>query len=388
MKKQIFACISVILCFLLCTCEGTKPVETITAEVVTAVTPVETTTVSVETTAVITAPMDPNKLNSDYTIENGVLLAYIGDETEIIIPDSVTEIAESAFKNAPQITSICLGKNVQIISPRAFRTLELLNMVTLVPENTHFIIDGHFLIKADYTQFFLVGTTIRTGWNELLAVQENASSLFTKKFEGIFGNAIVQFSCETNITFGTTITEIEAYDHTITFDSGYAYVCATGGSCLFSTENQIIFTYDSGWNIVDNYIFDQSGIYELHAPEIIDDTTYNIPVILLYQDRDNEIRFRCCPAKFLYFAEEKFFKYCVSWEELLEIDGVAIYKDKHMTYIPQTTRTLSNYKEKGILLFSIDFLFGSMQKFEIELSKNAAQYSAFKIQDFEALNSD
>ena len=54
MKKQIFACISVILCFLLCACEETKPAETTTAKVATAVTPVETTTVSVETTAVTT----------------------------------------------------------------------------------------------------------------------------------------------------------------------------------------------------------------------------------------------------------------------------------------------------------------------------------------------
>lgn len=232
-----------------------------------------------------------------------------------------------------------------------------------------------------------MGTTIRAGWGELLSVKENASSPFVKKFEGIFGNAIVQFSCETNITFGATITEIEAYDHTITFDPGYAYVCATGGSCLFSTENQIIFTYDSGWDLVDNYIFDQNGIYELHAPEIIDDTTYNTPVILLYQDRDNEIRFRCCPAKFLYFAEEKFFKYCVSWNELLEINGTAIYENKHITYIPQTTRTLSDYKDKEILLSSIDFFFGSMENFEIELSEKESQHIAFNMQDFEVLNS-
>ena len=52
---------------------------------------------------------------NDFTIENGKLMKYSGQDPEVIIPNSVTSIDDDAFKNCDFITSICVPKTVKKI---------------------------------------------------------------------------------------------------------------------------------------------------------------------------------------------------------------------------------------------------------------------------------
>ena len=50
-----------------------------------------------------------------FKIENGVLVSYSGTDTEVVIPNGVTGIAEGAFSECEGVTSITIGKGVTSI---------------------------------------------------------------------------------------------------------------------------------------------------------------------------------------------------------------------------------------------------------------------------------
>jgi hypothetical protein len=53
---------------------------------------------------------------SHFEIKDGVLLQYVGEERDIIIPDGVKEIGENAFKGCGKFNSIKISKTVEKIS--------------------------------------------------------------------------------------------------------------------------------------------------------------------------------------------------------------------------------------------------------------------------------
>ena len=66
---------------------------------------------------------------TDMLIEDGVLIAYLGDEAELEIPDEVTKIANGAFRNSP-VVSVTLPESVVEIESYAFINADALTQVT------------------------------------------------------------------------------------------------------------------------------------------------------------------------------------------------------------------------------------------------------------------
>ncbi|MEE3440079.1 leucine-rich repeat domain-containing protein, partial [Ruminococcus sp.] len=58
--------------------------------------------------------------DSDFVIKDGVLLQYSGTDTDVVIPDDVTEIGDSAFKNNTNIKKVTFSKNIKKINQSAF----------------------------------------------------------------------------------------------------------------------------------------------------------------------------------------------------------------------------------------------------------------------------
>lgn len=57
---------------------------------------------------------------SDFQIKDGVLVKYKGTDSEVTVPDGVTVIGRSAFKDNQTIISVILPDGVTRIEKRAF----------------------------------------------------------------------------------------------------------------------------------------------------------------------------------------------------------------------------------------------------------------------------
>ena len=58
---------------------------------------------------------------NDFVIENGVLLEYNGNDTEVIIPDGVKEIAGCVFSGCTFVENIIINKSTKTIGLGAFK---------------------------------------------------------------------------------------------------------------------------------------------------------------------------------------------------------------------------------------------------------------------------
>ena len=70
-------------------------------------------------------------VNESFTIENGVLESYWGEDKDVVIPDGVTKIASSAFKNDDWIESIVIPDTVTEIDNWAFYWCKNLREINL-----------------------------------------------------------------------------------------------------------------------------------------------------------------------------------------------------------------------------------------------------------------
>ena len=68
---------------------------------------------------------------TDFVIENGVLEKYTGEESKVVIPDSVTEIGECAFRCCRSLKEITIPDSVTEIGKYAFRNCKSLEKITI-----------------------------------------------------------------------------------------------------------------------------------------------------------------------------------------------------------------------------------------------------------------
>jgi len=59
-------------------------------------------------------------MNQDFEIENGKLIKYHGNDKEVMIPDGVTSIGDSAFLDCYNLNSVIIGNGVTSIEERTF----------------------------------------------------------------------------------------------------------------------------------------------------------------------------------------------------------------------------------------------------------------------------
>ena len=86
------------------------------------------------------APITP-----DFEIENGVLISYKGESSNVVIPSSVTTIGWRAFYECDWIESITIGSSVRTIEPSAFVLCTSLKEI-IIPSSVTGIDDWAFFL--------------------------------------------------------------------------------------------------------------------------------------------------------------------------------------------------------------------------------------------------
>lgn len=81
--------------------------------------------------------MSEEQMN-DFIIENGILIKYTGMDLDIIIPEEVTEIGESAFYSCPTIITVKLHDKITKIGDSAFSDCASLEKINL-PESVRYL---------------------------------------------------------------------------------------------------------------------------------------------------------------------------------------------------------------------------------------------------------
>lgn len=113
-------------------------------------------------------------INSHFEIKDGVLLQYVGEDRDIIIPDGVIEIGHDSFKGCEKFNSIKIPKTVEKIScigNVAFRTEHL----DVDKDNPKYYVQDGCLINREEKELVWAysGSTIPTD-GSVVKIGENA----------------------------------------------------------------------------------------------------------------------------------------------------------------------------------------------------------------------
>ena len=77
-------------------------------------------------------------VSKNFQTENKMLVRYVGDETEVTVPDSIQFIAAWAFKNCVRVEKITLHSEIIHISPQAFEGCVSLKTVSVSEDNREY----------------------------------------------------------------------------------------------------------------------------------------------------------------------------------------------------------------------------------------------------------
>ena len=100
---------------------------------------------------------------SGFTVQDGILIKYQGNESELIIPEDIKEIGEFAFEQCEELTSIVLPESIISIGEYAFDQCRQLVSVTL-SNNLTTIGPNAFTGCESLTSIRLPDTVIRLGY--------------------------------------------------------------------------------------------------------------------------------------------------------------------------------------------------------------------------------
>ena len=152
----------------------------------------------------ITVKKDTSK---KFEIEDGVLLRYNGDETEITIPDGVTAIGEDVFKDLTEVTSITMPDTVTSIGDYAFSNCKKLTSIN-IPNSVTSIGNYAFNNCAVLPDFQLPTNLVSIGDNAFYACKKLTSLKMPEGMKTIGNNAFYNCTSITELTLNEGLESI------------------------------------------------------------------------------------------------------------------------------------------------------------------------------------
>ena len=99
----------------------------------------------------------PSTSNVEFEIENGILIRYNGSDSNVVIPNGITEIGENFLFRNSNVVSVTIPDSVKIIGVHAFANCPNLTSVTIYGKDITFYL-GAFYNTQQITFYGLAGS--------------------------------------------------------------------------------------------------------------------------------------------------------------------------------------------------------------------------------------
>ena len=117
----------------------------------------------------------------DFVIEDGVLEEYTGNDAEVVIPEGVTSIGDSAFSGCTNLTAITIPDSVTSIGNYAFGECTKLTTITIPDSVTSIGGNAFWGCKglADKKGFVIINGTLYyyCGFEKNVVIPEGVTSI-------------------------------------------------------------------------------------------------------------------------------------------------------------------------------------------------------------------
>lgn len=239
-----------------------------------------------------------------------------------------------------------------------------------------------FRVNAEKTAFVWTGE-VRDG---LAAIEAGIAELHPAAgaFTATFGEVMLEMQVDLMAENERMIEVIAASagENRIAFDAPRQTHFASGGVELFAVGGETVLTYTMPFDRVENYVFGAAGITQLTFSAAATDADCNEPVILL-TDGGDSLHFVCWPKK--YACGHPNFAYLVGADELLELEGSAVFRDGKFSFGATAQRSFADLNANGALDYAYFCDTGEdAASLAARMAENAKRFAPFTLSDVAA----
>lgn len=286
-----------------------------------------------------------------FVIENGTLLSYTGNETELIIPTEVTAITADSFSDSPSakaVTAIYLGSSVSSIDRAAFSRLSSLKQLTVAEDNPFFVSKDGILGTKDGTLYFSSSSSFENSvaFQNTIETMQNDTENRGKITQIIVGKATIEISIEDDLYANYEDSRcrahsVSAYGHTKTFEEpialyGNFYVK------FIQTENVFGMTI-TNCELGTKFFITEDGIYDIpdHTDGTLDEII-NVSIMSFELRDDGRIGYIRRPYKYIEMQSPALLSYCVARDEFAKETGYITFENGEIKYHFEKAYTISD----------------------------------------------
>lgn len=239
-----------------------------------------------------------------------------------------------------------------------------------------------FRVNAEKTAFVWTGE-VRDG---LAAIEAGIAELHPAAgaFTATFGEVTLEMQVDLMAENERMIEVIAASagENRIAFNAPRQTHFASGGVELFAVGGETVLTYTMPFDRVENYVFGAAGITQLTFSAAATDADCNAPVILL-TDGGDSLHFVCWPKK--YACGHPNFAYLVGADELLELEGSAVFRDGKFSFGATAQRSFADLNANGALDYAYFCDTGEdAASLAARMAENAKRFAPFTLSDVAA----